>query len=252
MHKLTTISILTTYVLFFTLIPNVLANEVSVATIKDLIPIVTEIKDTYNKKHPEIYINILNFKQKGLKERLSEKHHNIDIVILDNSSILEEWAEEELLIKGTLKKLGSDSLCVVIKKSSIIRPFMLYPETTVTKAIIAGNPYETALGEYTREALKNLNLLTKLNKKIIYYNTNDEIARQAGSSLNDGGIMYCSFAKRSFVHVTDILNTRLHSPIIYASAIARYKDKNWYVRDFNNFLKSSTAKEIMKKYHFKL
>jgi molybdate transport system substrate-binding protein len=228
---------------------KVLADQITVATIRELVPIISDIKKYYEKEHPEDFINILPFKEEELEKELYQESTIIDIAILDDLTTLEKFADKALITKNTIQKLAGDKLCIIVKKNVVMRPFLLYPETSVTKAIIVSNPYQTALGRYTKEALTKLKLWQKLSKKLVFFENYLTIANTVSRGHYDGGIIYCSAAKHSFVEITDILNPELHHPIIYASGVTTAASKKTSAMRFNRFLNATSSRKVYKEYN---
>lgn len=228
---------------------TIIAEEVTVGTIRDLRPVVEALKEEFNKQHPEIIITFIFGKEAEIIELLQQTGSVLDVIILDNQQKMNELAEIKFLDKSSLKSLAKEELCVVVKKSTLIRPFMLYPETTVMKGFIISNPAYTASGKYIRESLTELGLWDKASKKILFLDNNNAVASTVSIGHYDGGIMYCSFAKSSFVHITDVLNPKLYSPIVYTSAVKIQTPKKPAAYQFNNFLVSPEGQKVLKKFN---
>lgn len=224
------------------------SEEIIMGTIKDLKPLAQDLKSSFEEDNPNIIINFITGKESELIEIFQSPDTVIDMIFLDNKYTLEELSKQNFINKNSIKELGKDQLCVVVKKSIEMRAFMLYPKTSVMKGLIISNPSITSLGKYTKEALNNLNLWEKAAKKIIFFENNNDIASTVSRGNYDGGIMYCSFAKRSFIQISDYLNPKLHKPIIYSSGINIEADSNSAIYKFNQFLSSPKAKSIFKKY----
>jgi molybdate transport system substrate-binding protein len=230
---------------------KVLAEPITVASIKDLREPLTEIKKSFEQKYPDQSINYIFDKESEIERFLRDKASIIDLVVLDRLKEAEKLTSLKLLNKKSLQKIAKDNLCIVIcQGDDKLRAFMLYPKSVISKAIAVSNPDTTGLGKYTKEALTYLNLWKKLGRKLTFFNSSQEVATRVSAGTYDGGIMYCSLAGNTDLLVTDILNPKIHSPIIFASAITNRKEVNPNATIFNNFLKSKEAKNILKKYHF--
>lgn len=225
----------------------VYAETIIVAAIKDLKTPLEEIKSLFEHKHPKDNIIFIYDNKVNIIDLLKKPKSDIDLIILDNKKSINYLSKAGYLEKSSIKILGKDKLCVVVQKNKIMRPYFLYPKTTILKSIIVGNPSLTSLGEYTKEALINLNLWDKLPDKLVLFETNQQIAENVSRGFSDGGIMYYSIAKRSHVTITDILNPSLYKPIYYVSA-SKNAD-NIAIKKFNMFLGSKISKKIFNKYN---
>lgn len=241
-------------IIYLCLIPHInriYAEEITVGTLKELEPPLKDIKSAYEKRYPENNVNFLFAKEKDLIELIKKKDSLIDVIILDDLKIIEKYAQEGYINSKTIKKLGEDKLCVVVKKNIAMRPFMLYPKSMIFQSLATANPSYSALGRYTKEALISLDTFNKVPKKLIYFENNNYIAETVAKGFYDGGIMYCSIAEKSFVNITDIINPEIHSKIIYSSGIKESRVYNTNVYFFNEFLTTPEAKKIYKKYNLK-
>lgn len=226
-----------------------MCEEVTVGTIRDFKPILEEIKAKFEKINPNITINFIVGKEAEIVENLQLEESPIDVIFLDNEKLITHLGKTGIIKTDSIHHLAKDQLCMIVKKNISMRAYMLYPRTFVTNAIIISNPYKTALGQYTKEALTSLGLYKKASKKLLFFDSNTNVINNVASGEYDGGIAYCSFAQRSFVRITDKLNTDIYSRIIYTSGVNNAITEPSPAHTFNNFLKSKESKEILKKYN---
>lgn len=227
------------------------ACEIRVGNTYDLKQPLEEIKTEFENTHQGCFVNLLTIDQAELYKISKDNYPRVDVIIWDNYCILQNLAKSGFLNIKTLQKIAQDKLCIVVKKSIVMRPFMLYPQTAVVKGLLIANPRQTSLGKYTKEALSKLGLWQKLPSKLILFDNNEYIANTVRRGNFDGGIMYCSCAQNSFVQITDILNPKLYSGIIYASSITTKSSVDKDIVEFNKFLLSKKVTNILKKYHLK-
>lgn len=227
----------------------VYSETITIAAIKDLKTPLEEIKSLFEYKNPKDIIIVVYDNKVNIINLLKKTGSGIDLIILDNKKSINYLSKSGYLEKSSIKILGKDKLCVVVQKNKTMRPFFLYPKTTILKSIVVGNPNLTSLGEYTKEALINLNLWDKLPDKLVLFETNQQIADNVTRGFNDGGIMYYSIAKRSTVTISDILNPSLYEPIYYISAYKKIKRNSIAIKNFNDFLCSKISKKIFNKYN---
>jgi len=225
------------------------AETATIATIKDFKLPLEEIKLEFENNYPRDNIILVYDNKVNIINLLKKTNSNIDLIILDNKRSIDYLTKSGYLDKNTIKILGKDKLCVVVQKNKDMRAFFLYPKTMIFKSIAVGNSNLTSLGEYTKEALIKLNLWSKLPSKLVYFETNQQIADNVSAGFYDGGIMYYSFAKKLHVKVSDIFNTSLYTPIYYVSAARKTMRVNTALNKFNVFLGSKPAKKIFNKYN---
>lgn len=226
------------------------AEEIKVATIKDLVPVTQEIKVAFEKEVPNSFVNIIPLKKDEIGKILKNNPNSIDIVIIDNLKFIQKLKKEALIAPKSFNTLGKDNLCIIVDRGSSLRAYMLYPGTVIMKGVIVSNPNFTSMGEYTKQYLKNLNLWDKMTKKLVFFENNASIIDTISRGHYDGGIVYCSFAKKSSALISDFLNPKYYSPIVYASGVnINIKPESSSYR-FNNFLKTKIVKNILKKHYF--
>lgn len=232
------------------LIP-VLPCEIRVGHTYDLRLPMEEIKEAFEKTTPACFVNLLALDSQELKLISKDSYPKVDVIVWDDFFLVNNLAKIGFINQKTIQKLAYDKLCVVVKKSIAMRPFLLYPRTQIVNGLLVANPGQTALGKYTKEALSRLGLWKKLSSKLILLENNEYISNAVGRGNFDGGIMYCSCAENSFVQITDILNPKLYSGIIYSSAITTKSSSDKDIVEFNRFLMSKKSKTILNKYHLK-
>ena len=241
---------LTAIIVFFTTHYNsVLAENINLATIRDLLPLSKELKIAFEKETPFINVNFITGKERELIEQIQLPDSTIDIILLDSKKTIDKLGENNFIAKDSIKSHAKDKLCVVVKKSVLMRPYMLYPRTIVMKAIAVCNPEFTALGRYTEEALMKLDRWKKADLKIVLFDTEEIVSNTVSKGHYDGGIIYCSTAEIDKVNITDTLNPDVYSPIIYASGVNIKNEKDSAAYKFSNFLSSPAGKEIFKKFN---
>lgn len=247
MHKKFFILSLFTILLFY-VVSYACADEIVLGTTQELKPIAENLKDSYLKDNNDTEFLFVIGSENELIDLVKEPESTIDILFLDNNNIINQLAKNNLLNKDSIKVLGKDTLCIIVKKNVAMRAFMLYPKTLASKSIAIGNPGLCSLGIYTKEALKNYNLWEKFGHKLAFFQDNNTVISFVKRGQYDGGICYCSFARRSFIHITDYINPSLHTPILYTTAINATREETSPVYSFNRFLSSQKAKDVLKKY----
>lgn len=247
MRKLLTVLVIA--IMVMTITNKASCEEITIGTLRDFKPILEELKTNFEKKNPEITINFIVGKEDEIIDNLQLQESPIDIIFLDNSKLIAHMGNIGVIKKNSIHYLAKDQLCMIVKKSIAMRAYMLYPQTLVMNAVAISNPNNTALGKYTKEALTNLGLYEKASKKLLFFDSNINITSRVASGDYDGGIAYCSFAKRSFVRITDTLNPNIYSKIIYTIGIRNSIKETSGAYKFNDYLKSAESKAILKKFN---
>src|SRR3989339_404369 len=237
----TLFTVLVIAIMVMTITNKASCEEITIGTLRDFKPILEELKTNFEKKNPTITINFIVGKEDEIIENLQLQESPIDIIFLDNSKLIAHMGDIGIIKKNSINYLAKDQLCMIVKKSIEMRAYMLYPQTLVMNAVVMSNPNNTALGKYTKEALTNLGLYEKASKKLLFFDSNTNVINRVASGEYDGGIAYCSFAKRSFVKITDKLNPNIYSNIIYTSGVKSSIKEPSAAHIFNNYLKSAES-----------
>jgi molybdate transport system substrate-binding protein len=118
-----------------------------------------------------------------------------------------------------------------------------------------GDPNSTSLGLYTKQSLQKID---ENNHTNLWENFNSHTIKTSNSKYNlylishgeTAGITYYSDAyNNNEVHILSVVDEELHDPIIYQAAVVAGENMT-IAREFVDFLRSDTAKQIFKKYGF--
>lgn len=118
-----------------------------------------------------------------------------------------------------------------------------------------GDPNNTALGMYTKQAIERLD---ELNNTKLWEALNTKTIKSLSSKNNlyliaqgeTAGITYYSDAKgNDEVRILNVVDESLHEPIIYQAAVVAGENMT-YARDFLEFIQTDESKLIFKKHGF--
>lgn len=118
-----------------------------------------------------------------------------------------------------------------------------------------GDPNNTALGMYTKQAIeklgevKGVNLWSKLNSKTIKSLSSKNNLYLIAQGETAGITYYSDAAGNDEVRILSIIDEDLHEPIIYQAAVVASENMT-YARDFLDFIQTDYSKQIFKKHGF--
>ncbi len=118
-----------------------------------------------------------------------------------------------------------------------------------------GDPNNTALGMYTKQAIERLD---EINKTKLWQVLNAKTIKSLSSKNNlyliaqgeTAGITYYSDAKgNDEVRILNVIDESLHEPIIYQAAVVAGENMT-YARNFLDFIQTDESKQVFKKHGF--
>jgi molybdate transport system substrate-binding protein len=118
-----------------------------------------------------------------------------------------------------------------------------------------GDPDNTSLGMYTKQALINLGKITKTD----LWTKLDSTTIKSASAKNNlylishgetaGIIYYSDAANNEEIRILSVIDESLHDPIVYQAAVVAGENME-HAREFLNFLQTQESKQIFKKHGF--
>jgi molybdate transport system substrate-binding protein len=210
-----------------------------------------EITPLYTQANSKQTINY-NFASSGALQQQIEQGAPVDLFISAAKKQIEALKEKGLLLPETVNDLLTNQLVLIVPKQSsiLLSDFQQLTQSEV-KRIAIGEPRSVPAGQYATEVLKNLGVLEKVQSKFVLGNNVGSVLTAVETGDVDAGIVYITDAKTSDkVVVAAIAEAQLHSPIRYPLAILKSSKSPDAVKQYFEFLKSSTAKAVFKKYGF--
>lgn len=227
-------------------------NRISVFCASSLAPVVSEIKETWEKDHPERVI--INAASSGVLARQIEHGAQADIFFSANSYWMDYLLEvRDLNIAPTA--IASNKLAVVASLDMNIdsMAFQDHIQTILrleTK-IAMGDPLHVPLGKYTMEMLEFYGMVNQLSSQFIF-------TKDARSGLR---LVELSEAGLGFVFLTDALKSdkvriiamapeESHQKMVYEAVLL--SNNNKAAKDFYQYIISDIVKGIWIKHGFTL
>jgi molybdate transport system substrate-binding protein len=230
-----------------------IAGEKSVIHVQaghGLMDALNTLKKIYAEQEPGVELQI-NFAAAGILQRQIEEGAPADLFLAPGKKQIDELAAKGLIIPKTrVELLGTELVLVVAReKKDTIKSFADLVQGA--KSISIGVPETVPAGKYAQEALTNLKLWDKLEKRFIYGKSVRQVLAYVDSGDVDAGLVYSSdtvVMKDGFVAATAPKGS--HSPIVFTMAALKGGKNQAATRKFMDFLKSPEASAIFLKNRF--
>jgi len=128
--------------------------------------------------------------------------------------------------------------------------FQVLSDPQVTRVAI-GEPKSVPAGEYALQVLKNLQLMTSVQDKLVYAANVRQVLDYVERGEVDAGIVYQSDAKTSNrVRVIAVAATKWHHPIEYPAAVLKTSPHPVAAEQFIHWLAGSQGQQILRAHGF--
>ncbi|MBD2728208.1 molybdate ABC transporter substrate-binding protein [Nostoc sp. FACHB-892] len=227
--------------------PNTTLLVSAAASLKDALE---EIKPLYQQRKSGTKINY-NFGASGALQQQIEQGAPADIFISAAKKQVDALEEKGLLLPGSRTNLANNSLVLIVAQDVVgISSFYNLTDSKIKKIAI-GEPRSVPAGQYGEQVLKNLKLYDQVKSKLVFANNVRQVLAAVESGNAQAGIVYATDAKISNkVKVVITADKKFHSPIIYPVAVIKGSKNIPAAKEFVQFLSSSQAKTVLRKYGF--
>jgi len=225
-------------------------DKILVSAAASLKNVLEEIKQAYQKSHPNVNINY-NFGASGLLERQIEQGAPADLFISAAQKQINSLDKKGILLPGTTTVIVKNKLVLIVPKNvTQIHSFYQLKDAKVKKIAI-GEPKSVPAGQYAVEVLKNLKIWSDIQPKLVYANNVRQVLAYVESGNADAGLVYLTDAKiSSKVRVVVGADEKYHSAIVYPLAVIKSSKNIAAAQAFSQFLSSDQAKAYFRKYGF--
>ncbi len=123
------------------------------------------------------------------------------------------------------------------------------------KKIAIANPTHAPYGEKAKEAMQSTKIYEEIKSKLVLGENISQTAQFIESGAADIGVIALSLALAPAISKGKnpdyyLIDSKLHKPLLQGYSITKYAKESLLAREFYDFIGSSEAKEILKKYGF--
>lgn len=209
-----------------------------------------EIEPLFEAQYPHIDV-VYNWGGSGTLQRQIEQGAPADIFFSASSVQMAALAEQNLVSRRSQQVLLTNRLALVVPLDSPIAELEDLARLGKSQKIAAGEFRSVPAGQYAQATLDSLQLLPKLNDRIVFFNNVRGVLSAVESGQVEAGFVYATDAKLSDrVKVVAIAPTSSHPPIQYPVAILQRCNRPQAAQQYIDFLIEPTALEIFQRLGF--
>jgi molybdate transport system substrate-binding protein len=226
-------------------------KEIVVAGAPCLTDALEEISQQYEIKHTGVRVH-LNLTASGILQQQIEQGAPIDVFMSGSSVYMDKLDKKGLIDTNSKFIFAYNEIVLATPKDSALKNWPDLTGKKVTKIAI-GNPDTVSAGMYGKETLTYLKLWDSLQGKLVMA----ENVRQALTYVQDknveAGILFKTDALiGKNIKIIASAPADSHQSIEYPAAVIKATHHPAEAKQFLDFLKTSKAKNILKKYGFVL
>lgn len=227
-------------------------TELLVSAAASLQEALQAIEQDYRQENPDVKITF-NFGSSGTLQRQIEQGAPVDIFISAARKQMQELENQGLIFSETRQDLLMNEIALIAGKDNDAVSGLEDLAKEAVSTIAVGIPETAPAGQYTKEALTNLQLWDILEHKIVSAKDVKQVLTYVDTGNAEAGFVYLSDAMNSDkAKIVEVLPADLHEPIVYPAAIVKDAPNKGAAQDFLAYLNSQKAGEIFAEYGFKL
>lgn len=208
-----------------------------------------ELEEKFKEVEPNVKLE-LNLGSSGSLQQQIEQGAACDVFISAGQKQMTALADKDLLLDGTNKTLLTNDLVLVTGEDKEIKDLDTLATDKVEKLAI-GDPESVPAGKYAKEVLDNTKLYDKVENKLVLAKDVKEVLSWVQKGNADVGFVYLSDA--TGVDDVDVVLTTdddSHSEIAYPVAVLKDSKQAKVAQQFEDFLLSNKAQNILEKHGF--
>ena len=221
------------------------------ASMQDAMKAVGNAYETETKNRKITY----NFASSGTLTQQIKQGAPVDIFISANEKFMNELEEKQFLIPETRKNLLKNDIVLITPKkgnSANISNFQQLTSPNIKRFSI-GEPESVPAGRYAKQVLTSLKIYEQLKPKTVFAKDVRQVLAYVESGNVDAGIVYTTDAMLSKqVKIATNAPKNTHKPIVYPVAAVKRTRNPEASKEFMQFLFTSKATDIFKKYGFQI
>ena len=224
--------------------------ELTISAAASLQDALTDIKTTFEKEHPNVKITY-NFGASGALQQQISQGAPVDIFFSAAEDKFQKLEQEGLIEKKNGTDLLGNALVLIVPKDSS-KGIKSFEKLTKADKIALGSPESVPAGQYGKETLGNLNILSAVEGKVVYAKDVRQVLTYVETENVDAGIVYKTDALTSTkVKIAATAAENSHAPIIYPVGVMKNSSHPKEAALFYEYLQSKKSMKIFEKYGFK-
>lgn len=225
--------------------------ELTISAAASMQGALSDLQKLYEEEHKNVHL-YFNFGASGALQQQIEQGAPVDLFLSASEDKFDSLVEKGFIMKkNNVDLVGNELVLIQNKKSKtqltgfrdLLKPTM--------KRMAIGTPESVPAGKYAQETLKQLNIWSQLDKRIVFAKDVRQVLTYVETGNVDAGIVYKTDALVSQkVEIMATADSRSHTPIIYPLGVVKASKQREEAISFYQFLKSEKAKTIFEDYGF--
>jgi molybdate transport system substrate-binding protein len=195
----------------------------------------------------------LNLGSSGLLQRQIEAGAPADVYASAGERQMDALQSRGLILADTRRNLVRNALVLIVPADTQVplHSFGELVDPKITKVAI-GNPKTVPAGQYAQQAMKNLQLWSRLESRLVLAENVRQVLDYVVRAEVEAGMVYSSDVSvaRGKVTVAIPVPEDTHDPILYPIAAVRTTENRSDAQGFIDLALSRTGQDILAKYGF--
>src|SRR5699024_2519537 len=223
-------------------------GTITVSAAASLVDALEEVSERFNEEHPGVQVEF-NFGGSGALMQQILQGAPADLFFSANESHFEEVVDEGYIDEGNTVDLLHNEIVLVIPEGS--ETVTSFDDLENAESIAVGNQEYVPAGEYSMEAVENMDIMEEIESKFIFATDVRQVLNYVETENVDAGVVYHTDALSSEgIEVVDTAPEDSHSPVVYPLGTLNDTDNPEAQRAFYEFVQSEEAGEVFNEYGF--
>ena len=226
------------------------AAEITVSAAASLTNAFTEVKDAFEKKHPDIKVTT-NFAASNPLLKQMEEGAPVDVFASADQATMDRAQNGNLIAEASRVNFALNALVLITPADN---PAAIAAVADLSgdkvKRVAIGNPDSVPAGRYAQEALTTANLWAPLQAKYIMGESVRQVLDYVSRGEVDAGFVYNTDALQGGDKVRVVATATGHTPVSYPIAVTRSAKDAAAAQAFVDFVNSAEGRAVLAKYGF--
>ena len=242
-------------VLFLLGLATLSAGQINIAVAANVSYAIEELKKEFNTLYPETKVQVILGSSGKLTAQI--KHGApFELFMSANMKYPQRLYKEGIAVTKPIVYAEGALAFLSVKKRDFCAEIDVLKEKDIQKIAIA-NPRTAPYGIATVEALKNAKVYDGVKEKFVYGESISQTVAYASTAADIGFIAKSSLYSPQMAHFKEGINwsdvdETLYTPISQGMVILKKGEGNSEVKAFYDFMRSAKAKEILKRFGYKV
>lgn len=226
--------------------------EIIISAAASLTDVAEDLKTEFNKEYPHITVNY-NFGSSGkLSQQIKEGGAPVDIFMSASVKDMDFLAENDLIVEQSRFDFAGNEVVLIAHESSDIEIDSVEDIVNVDfNHFSFGDIEAMPLGRYGKQAFDALGLWEKVEDRLVFGSTVNQILTHVQQGNAEVGIVFATDAMRGEnIKVIAKVDPSLHDEIIYPAAAINTSENLDAANAYLEFLKSEKGKSVLQSHGF--